>query len=83
MNNTWALTKRDGEVEFVTCNYLEEAIKLIGCTINDIINVDLIDSYFAFVGKEPCVSIIFNTLIASCSVILPPPTVPDCQKCCL
>ena len=47
MNNTWALTKKDGEVEFVTCNYLEEAIKLIGCTINDIINVDLIDSYFA------------------------------------
>lgn len=47
MNNTWALTKRDGEVEFVTCNYLEEAIKLIGCTINDIINIDLIDSYFA------------------------------------
>lgn len=47
MNNTWALTKRNGEVEFVTCNYLEEAIKLIGCTINDIINIDLIDSYFA------------------------------------
>ena len=47
MNNTWALTKKDGEVEFVTCNYLEEAIKLIGCTINDIINIDLIDSYFA------------------------------------
>ena len=47
MNNTWALTKKDGEVEFVTCNYLEEAIKLIGCTINDIINIDLIDSYCA------------------------------------
>ena len=47
MNNTWALTKKDGEVELVTCNYLEEAIKLIGCTINDIINIDLIDSYFA------------------------------------
>ena len=47
MNTTWTLTKKDGEVEFVTCNYLEEAIKLIGCTINDIINIDLIDSYFA------------------------------------
>lgn len=46
MNHTWALTKNNGETEYVSCKYLGEAIRLIGCSINDISNIDLIDSDF-------------------------------------